>query len=71
MVMPLVSEADMARGAAPLLRAMHQELLEAPRTFPCAAQHGQVPCFFASLLPCFLASPASLLAHFPICYSCR
>ena len=27
-VMPLVSEADMARGAAPLLRAMHQELLE-------------------------------------------
>jgi len=27
-VMPLVSEADMAHGAAPLLRAMHQELLE-------------------------------------------
>ena len=27
-VMPLVSEADMARGAAPLFRAMHQELLE-------------------------------------------
>ena len=27
-VLPLVSEADMARGAAPLFRAMHQELLE-------------------------------------------
>eukprot|EP00964_Phaeocystis_antarctica_P164834 scaffold143730_cov136-Phaeocystis_antarctica.AAC.1 len=54
--MPLVSVADMARGAAPLLRAMHQELLEVSKPRPplrCTARP-------SSLLHFFLASPASL-----------
>ena len=44
-VMPLVSEADMARGAAPLLRAMHQELLEVSTYVSMTvAHHMQLLC---------------------------